>query len=472
MSPIWVKLGDFGASKRIRAQATTALHTQVSTPVYAAPEVLGLDSNSETSNYTNSVDIWSVGCVTYELLVGTKPFASDGQVLRYYFEKSPFPEDQLQELSPPTDGVGISLLKSMLSIQPDDRPTAASALNHRWLAGLNGGNGDNGDDRDEVTQSRDEGGKSRKSRDKRASRDRPKKKLSERNPSSRDNPGCTWPRKSESTPQNFQTPRFGGLKALGKKQIWDISPTCLQSRTLNARPNLDIYVQDLLLTRIGCSNIDPLQPQRISQPLARTKDIVSDQAHGQVTQHNTPTLQCQSTTSPRNLPPTPPAEIAESEIAQPSIHYKILTPAETLMLAGVLTGILMLGILKVMVILAGILMLARVLTRDGTLISEEIEAWGGTEHQPWTDLEPSDVGTLVSKEIEAWGGTEHQPWPDLESPDTRALTRIPMPDRTPAPPEISTSGGTEHKSRTEPKLSVAEHRQEREAIPWKEVEDA
>ena len=237
-----------------------------------------------------------------------------------------------------------------------------------------------------------------------------------------------------------------------------------------------MYVQDLLLTRIGCSNLDPLQPQRISHPLTYTKDIVSDQAQGQVTQHSTPTLQCQRTTSPRNLRPTPPAEIAKSETksetAQPLIHYEILTPGETLMLAGVLTGIMMLGILKVTVIIAGILMLARVLTPDGTLISEEIEAWSGTEHQPWTDLESSDVRTLVSKEIEAWGGTEHRPWSDLESSDVRTLTRIPMPDRTPAPPEISTSGGTEHKSRTELKLSVTEHRQEREAIPWEEVEDA
>ena len=251
MSPIWVKLGDFGGSKRVRAQATTTFHTQVSTPAYAAPEVLGLDSNSETSNYTNSVDIWSLGCVIYELLVGATLFFSQLEVYRYYLGKSPFPEDQLQELSPPTDGVGISLLKSMLSIQPDDRPTATGALSHRWLAGLKGGNGDSGDDQDEVRQSRDEGRKSRKSRDKRASHDRPKKQRSERNPSSQDRPGCTpgdlavegnpgslgggdptSPKAIvDRSPQNFQTPRFGGLKVLAKKQIWDISPTCLQSRT-------------------------------------------------------------------------------------------------------------------------------------------------------------------------------------------------------------------------------------------------
>ncbi|KAG0643276.1 kinase-like domain-containing protein, partial [Tuber brumale] len=133
MSPVWVKLGDFGISKRILAQDATTLHTQVSTQGYGAPEVLGLDSNSETSDYTNSVDIWSLGCVVYELLVGTRLFVSEGQVFRYYIGKFPFPEDKIKALSPPIDDIGVSFLESMLATQPEDRPTAASALRHAWL---------------------------------------------------------------------------------------------------------------------------------------------------------------------------------------------------------------------------------------------------------------------------------------------------------------------------------------------------
>ncbi|CUS11453.1 unnamed protein product, partial [Tuber aestivum] len=136
MSPVWVKLGDFGISKRIQAQDTTSFHTRVSTPMYSAPEVLGLDSNSETSDYTNSVDIWSLGCVIYELLVGERLFVSDCQVLRYYLGKWRFPEDKLRGLSPPTDDAGVLLLESMLAIQPEDRPTAGGALRHAWLMGL------------------------------------------------------------------------------------------------------------------------------------------------------------------------------------------------------------------------------------------------------------------------------------------------------------------------------------------------
>jgi len=85
------------------AQATTTFHTQVSTPVYSvrAPEVLGLDPNSETSNYTNAVDIWSLGRVIYELLVGTKLFVSEFQLSHYFYGTLPFPEARLRVLSPP-----------------------------------------------------------------------------------------------------------------------------------------------------------------------------------------------------------------------------------------------------------------------------------------------------------------------------------------------------------------------------------
>jgi len=133
MSPVWVKLGDFGASKWIQAPAATTLHTQVVTASYGAPEVLGLDSNCESSDYTNSVDIWSLGCVIYEVLVGTNLFDSWYQVPRYLIQKQLFLEEKLKQLPTPADHVGTSLLKSMLSIQPDDRPTAAEALNDLWL---------------------------------------------------------------------------------------------------------------------------------------------------------------------------------------------------------------------------------------------------------------------------------------------------------------------------------------------------
>ena len=187
MAPIRVKLGDFGASKQIHPQATTALHTQVSTRIYGAPEVLGLDSNSETSVYTNSVDIWSLGCVIYELLAGTRLFGSETQVSRYFFGIWPFPEDKLKGLSPPTEDAGISLLKSMLAIQPEDRPTAAGALANEWLVGLQSSGGDGGDEQDETTQRGYEGSENGENKGKITTLDEPRKR-SQRNPTTKGDP--------------------------------------------------------------------------------------------------------------------------------------------------------------------------------------------------------------------------------------------------------------------------------------------
>ena len=183
-------MGDFGISKRIRPQDTTTFHTQVSTRIYGAPEVLGLDPTSETSAYTNSVDIWSLGCVIYELLVGTRLFALERQVSRYYYGTSPFPEDKLKGLLPPTDDVGISLLKSMLAIQPEDRPTAADALGNAWLVGLKSDNEDSGDDQDETAQSGDESSWSRESEGKLTTHHKRKKRRGQRNSIAQDDSKC------------------------------------------------------------------------------------------------------------------------------------------------------------------------------------------------------------------------------------------------------------------------------------------
>ena len=214
MSPVWIKLGDFGVSKLILAGATTTFHTQVSTPLYSAPEVLGLDSNSETSDYTNSVDIWSLGCVIYELLVGTKLFVSEFHVSRYFFGKWLFPEERLRGLSPPIDEIGISLLKSMLAIQPEDRPSAVSALGNAWLTSLKSDDEDSGDDQDETTQSGDERTCNEESEGNPTTRDKPKKRRGQRNPITQDDSKCA--------------PRDVALEANLRPQ-WGSDPTTHQS---------------------------------------------------------------------------------------------------------------------------------------------------------------------------------------------------------------------------------------------------
>ena len=310
MSPVWVKLGDFGVSKRVLAQATTTFHTQVSTPVYSAPEVLGLDSDSETPDCANSVDIWSLGCVIYELLVGTKLFVSEAQVSRYYFSKWPFPEDRIKQLSFPIPDAGILLLKSMLTIQPEDRPTAMRALSSGWLADLEAGNNDSRDDQDKTTQNQDWSTRSRKCKNRPAAHDIPKER-SKSNPISWDDTRCISGdtdlgadtgsqgrgnhtarkaiadasvaipsgaassasstvqgrnQKSELIAYNSQAPCSKGLGAQGGEPVEDFRARYLQSSTPNSKLNLHIKPVAnetlLLCPRPGASHLsipDPYQ---------------------------------------------------------------------------------------------------------------------------------------------------------------------------------------------------------------------
>ncbi|ESU38096.1 Kinase, NEK [Giardia duodenalis] len=63
-----IKLGDFGLC-RVLEQSTMA-KTNVGTPLYMAPELL------ENKSYTEKVDIWSLGCIIYELCALQPPYVA------------------------------------------------------------------------------------------------------------------------------------------------------------------------------------------------------------------------------------------------------------------------------------------------------------------------------------------------------------------------------------------------------------
>lgn len=63
-----VKLGDFGLAKIVEATCAFA-RTQCGTPLYMSPELcLGQD-------YNRAADVWALGCVLYELMTLTMPWA-------------------------------------------------------------------------------------------------------------------------------------------------------------------------------------------------------------------------------------------------------------------------------------------------------------------------------------------------------------------------------------------------------------
>ena len=208
-------------SKQIQDPTTTSLRTQVSAPLYGAPEALGLDSNGETSEYTNSVDIWSLGCVI-RVTRGGKVIVSEFQLSCYFFGKFPFPEDRLRDLSPPIDDVGITLVKSMLVIPPEDRPNAVGALKHVWLESHMGGSEDSREDPDLEAHNRDKSTRGRKSENRLAAYAGPKKVSSERDPIIRDHRRCTQCSQSSGAPVG---PGGGTAKSPGRDGTAKRSPS-------------------------------------------------------------------------------------------------------------------------------------------------------------------------------------------------------------------------------------------------------
>ncbi|KAH0562358.1 hypothetical protein GP486_002949 [Trichoglossum hirsutum] len=127
----WVKIGDFGISKRAQGDLT-ALRTQVGTLAYEAPEIRGyVDTDEPTSGYDNAVDMWSMGCVIYKIATQNVPFPTPGAVFKFCCGTLPFPEELLlAKIS--TDGT--EFVKSLITPNPRDRLSAASALEALWIS--------------------------------------------------------------------------------------------------------------------------------------------------------------------------------------------------------------------------------------------------------------------------------------------------------------------------------------------------
>jgi serine/threonine protein kinase len=132
----WVKLADFGLSKKLTE--STAYHTKSGTQSYTAPEILGyLDADEPSTEYTNAVDLWAAGCITYRLVTGVVPFPPGKSLVKYCEDKSLFPFDHLFDSG--IKSSGSKFIRELLVTHPEERLSASQALNHTWI--LSGGLG-------------------------------------------------------------------------------------------------------------------------------------------------------------------------------------------------------------------------------------------------------------------------------------------------------------------------------------------
>ncbi|OEH76870.1 nima-related protein kinase nima1 [Cyclospora cayetanensis] len=73
-SRLRVKIGDFGLSRHLSLNSMA--HSCVGTPHYWSPELL----NEGPKTYDSKTDLWSLGCLLYEMATGKTPFAAAQQM--------------------------------------------------------------------------------------------------------------------------------------------------------------------------------------------------------------------------------------------------------------------------------------------------------------------------------------------------------------------------------------------------------
>ncbi|XP_065531910.1 serine/threonine-protein kinase Nek5 [Lathamus discolor] len=119
------KLGDFGIARQLNS-TTEFAHTCVGTPYYLSPEIC------ENQPYNNKTDIWSLGCVLYELCALKHPFEGNSlhqlvlKICRGRFH--PVSLNYSYDLR--------ILISQLFKVSPRDRPSINSILRKPFLRKL------------------------------------------------------------------------------------------------------------------------------------------------------------------------------------------------------------------------------------------------------------------------------------------------------------------------------------------------
>ncbi|MCH2200379.1 MAG: serine/threonine protein kinase [Fuerstiella sp.] len=115
-------LGDFGIARDTEATALTAAGKTVGTYAYMAPEQI-----NGAHPICGKTDLYALGCLMYEVLVGETPFVSDNpaQMLMQHMNDDPH---NVTEFAPDCPVWLDNLVDRMLSKNPDERPFDALAV--------------------------------------------------------------------------------------------------------------------------------------------------------------------------------------------------------------------------------------------------------------------------------------------------------------------------------------------------------
>ena len=118
-----LKIIDFGASVLKKDDGNISF--RFGTPYYIAPEVL-------LESYNEKCDVWSIGVITYLLLLGQAPFDGDDDDIicqKIIQEEIDYENSKIKALSPEA----VEFLKKLLEKDPEKRISSSQALEHAWI---------------------------------------------------------------------------------------------------------------------------------------------------------------------------------------------------------------------------------------------------------------------------------------------------------------------------------------------------
>lgn len=111
--PDFIKLLDFGVARFAQDMRVTAKGAVVGTPEYMSPEQV------RSREITASTDLYSLGCVLFEMLTRRLPFTGSqaARIVKQMSEPAPPPSSLLPSIPPEVDAVVLRLLQR----KPEDR---------------------------------------------------------------------------------------------------------------------------------------------------------------------------------------------------------------------------------------------------------------------------------------------------------------------------------------------------------------
>jgi serine/threonine protein kinase len=115
-----VKLADLGIAKLLSAEALTATTGVIGTAHYIAPE------QARGGPVDGRADLYSLGCVLFEMLVGRPPFEGDAAALTYAHVHRPAP--RTRSIEPAVPERLDALVAALLEKEPSARPQSAAAV--------------------------------------------------------------------------------------------------------------------------------------------------------------------------------------------------------------------------------------------------------------------------------------------------------------------------------------------------------